>query len=677
MPCRHFGAASIAIILLAAFAHAAEPPTHPSSPRVARRDAFFGLHFDLHPNDGDKALGADVDDANIGALLDRVKPDYVQYDSKGHVGWLGWPSEVGPSVPGIVKDSLPIWRKATADRGIALLIHFSGVWDNQATKAHPEWAAINADGKPEPNATSVFSPYVDERMIPQLREACTKYHLDGAWVDGDCWAARLDYSPAALAAWKKETGLADAPRKAGEPHWLEWKEFHRRAFERYVTHWTDALHQACPWTQSTSNWMYTTFMPQPVVAKIDFISGDYDPNLSVDRARIETRYLSNTGMPWDLMAWGFTYQVSGMSKNIKTPLHLQQEASAVLMQGGGFQVYYNPTRRGHIPATIIDTLGQVADFCRARQAISHRSTSIPQVAVIMSTKQMRERSNSVGNIGGGTMDHLTGALHAMLELHYSADVLAEHQIAGRVKEYPLVVVPDNEILSEALRDEIVAHVRGGGRLLTFGASTAKHFKDILGVQFDGPARETAAELLSPTGLTNCQGVWQPVTLDGAKAIGRRYPDTDERKGDAVAATVMTVGSGRAAAIYGPADLRFFHAHHPRLRQFIGEVARAAWDAPTVTTDAPPCVELSLRRARDQRLTVHLFNRANVPAGNNYGVVDYIPPVGPIELRVRCESKPARVEWLPDGPAPEWSYADGVLSARVPRLHVHGVLAIAP
>jgi hypothetical protein len=38
----------------------------PQKKPVPRRDAFFGLHFDLHPNDTDIALGTDVSGENIG-----------------------------------------------------------------------------------------------------------------------------------------------------------------------------------------------------------------------------------------------------------------------------------------------------------------------------------------------------------------------------------------------------------------------------------------------------------------------------------------------------------------------------------------------------------------------------------------------------------------------------------
>jgi len=181
-------------------------PVFPRTVPLPRRDAFFGLHFDLHPRKTDRELGADVTEDNVQELLMRVKPDYVQYDCKGHAGYTGYPTKVGWPSPGIVKDSLAVWRSVTRDLGVGLFIHYSGVWDSKAVEEHPEWARVDARGRRDPDATSVFGPYVDRLLIPQLEEVTSRYALDGVWADGECWAAKLDYSPAALAAWRKETG---------------------------------------------------------------------------------------------------------------------------------------------------------------------------------------------------------------------------------------------------------------------------------------------------------------------------------------------------------------------------------------------------------------------------------------------------------------------------------------
>ena len=44
-------------------------------------------------------------------------------------------------------------------------------------------------------------------------------------------------------------------------------------------------------------------MAEPVSAPLDFLSGDYSPEDSVNSARLSARYLARQGKTWDLMAW--------------------------------------------------------------------------------------------------------------------------------------------------------------------------------------------------------------------------------------------------------------------------------------------------------------------------------------------------------------------------------------
>lgn len=649
--------------------------TFPRSAPIPRKDAFFGLHFDLHPQATDTSLGADISEDNIRGLLERVKPDYVQYDCKGHAGWTGYPTAVGWASPGIVKDSLAVWRKATRDVGVGLFIHYSGVWDSKAVAEHPDWARVGPDGKPDPNATSVFGPYVDELLIPQLNEVAQKYGLDGVWADGECWGAQLDWSPRALAAWTKETGHRDAPKDRTDPRWLDWKMFHRRAFERYLAHWTDAVHAANPALQLTSNWMYTTFAPKPVEAKLDFLSGDYSPSLSVDRARVEARYLASTGRPWDLMAWGFD-KGQGLGWSIKPTPHLMQEAAVVLMQGGGFQIYHTPTRSGYIVEPIIAQEEAVAAFCRARQAVSHRSTSEPQVALLLSSESFWDRSDAVFAPWGDVFQDLEGALHALLHLHYSVDILAEHQLQPRLDEFPLVVVPDSHRLTPEFRQALTAYVERGGSLLLLGEKCARLFEPLLGVGFDGPPAQRGAELASAGGVTCADGVWQKVRPTTARAAGFIHPTRDARKGGEIAATLNTFGKGRVAAVYGPVASVYFRSHHPWLRDFIGSLTAELFPDPAVAVDGPPTLDIALRRTSDGRLSVHLLNTAGLPLPDRYGFTDHIPPVDGVVVAVRTSARPRSVTWVPEGGRLDWSWSDGRLKVTVPRLAIHGVVIVA-
>ena len=647
----------------------------PRSAPIPRRDAFFGLHFDLHPQATDTSLGADISEENIRGLLERVRPDFVQYDCKGHAGWAGFPTAVGWPSPGIVKDSLAVWRKATRDAGVGLYIHYSGVWDSKAVAEHPDWARVDAAGKRDPNATSVFGPYVDELLIPQLEEVTAKYGLDGVWADGECWAAQLDWSPRALAAWRAETGYKDAPKDRSDARWLEWKMFHRRAFERYLAHWIDAVHASNPALQLTSNWMYTTFAPKPVEAKLDFLSGDYSPSLSVDRARVEARYLASTGMPWDLMAWGFD-KGQGLGWSIKPAEHLMQEASVVLMQGGGFQIYHTPTRSGHIVEPIVAQEEAVAAFCRARQAVSHKSATVPQVALLLSSESFWDRSDAVFSPGDAFVE-LEGALHALLNLHYSVDILAEHQLGPRLKEFPLVVVPDSHKLTNEFRQALTDYVVAGGSLLLLGEKSARLFEPILGVTLDGePARRTA-ELASAAGVTSADGVWQKVALTSARAAASLYATRDPRKGGDIAATVNAFGKGRVGAVYGPIASIYFRSHHPWVRELIGGLVAELFPDPAVKVEGPPGLDVSLRTTRDGKLSVHLLNTTGMPLPDRYGFTDFIPPLGTIAVTIKTAKRPAAVTWVPDGGTLDWSWADGVLKVTVPKLKIHGVIVVEP
>jgi len=646
----------------------------PRSVPIARKDAFFGLHFDLHPQETDTSLGADISEDNIRDLLTRVKPDYVQYDCKGHAGWAGYPTAVGWSSPGIVKDSLAVWRQATRALGVGLFIHYSGVWDSKAIKEHADWARVGPDGKRDSNATSVFGPYVDKLLIPQLEEVTAKYGLDGVWADGECWAAQLDYSPRALAAWTKETGHKNAPKDKSDPRWLEWKMFHRRAFEAYLGHWIDAVHAANPSLQLTSNWMYTSFAPKPVTAKLDFLSGDYSPSLSVDRARVEARYLASTGMPWDLMAWGFD-KGKDLGWSIKPAEHLEQEAAVVLMQGGGFQIYHTPTRSGYIVEPIIRQEAAVADFCRARQAASHKSATVPQVALLLSSESFWDRSDAVFSPAGDVFLELEGALHALLNLHYSVDIMAEHQLQPRLKEFPLVVIPDSPKLTDEFREALLNYVAEGGNLLLLGAKCARLFEPALGATLEGAPRQRSAELGSASGVTSANGEWQDVKPTTARAAGYIYATRDTRKEGRIAATINAHGKGKVGAVYGPVSSIYFRSHHPWLREFIGGLAAELFPDPAVRVDGPSCLDLALRTTRDGKLSVHLLNTANMPLPDRYNFTDFIPPLENILLTVKCAAKPKSVTWIPDGGALDWKWKDGRLAVTVPRLKIHGVLVV--
>jgi len=111
-------------------------------------DAFFGIHYDLHANVRDTELGRELTVEHLVERLERVRPDWIQCDCKGHAGYTSWPTKIGSTSPGVVNDALRIHREATRRLGISLGMHYSGVWDSRAIELHPEWGRLAGPNLP-------------------------------------------------------------------------------------------------------------------------------------------------------------------------------------------------------------------------------------------------------------------------------------------------------------------------------------------------------------------------------------------------------------------------------------------------------------------------------------------------------------------------------------------------
>jgi hypothetical protein len=441
--------------------------------RTRRADSFLGIHFDFHAGKDCTSVGKRTTPEMIELVVDKVGPDYIQIDCKGHPGYSSYPTKVGNPAPGFVGDPLRIWRDVTRQRGVTLFMHYSGVWDRHAVANHPEWAARHADGKPDRAATSVFGPYVDKLVIPQLRELAGDYGVDGVWADGDCWGATLDYGKAPVTLFCEQTSAKDAPRKPGDPFWHEWLTFQREGYRRYLRRYVNALKASHPDFQVISNWAFSDHMPEPVTAEVVALSGDFAPDNSVNSARFSGRCLENQGLPWDLMSWSF----SRKTRRQKPAIQLMQEAAVVLALGGGYQAYFKQDRDGAIRPAEMDTMAEVARFCRARQSLCHRTVAVPQIALLYSTAGHYHSSPRLFHASGSDgIGVLRNALTTMLNNQYAVQIVSEHHLTGSMSQWPLIVVPGWGYLDPAFRDRLSAYAKAGGRLVLIGTGPTKLFR---------------------------------------------------------------------------------------------------------------------------------------------------------------------------------------------------------
>lgn len=647
----------------------AKKKTYPR--RLKRSESFLGIHFDLHVRDDCTEIGKTVTRKMVQEIIDLVHPDYIQCDCKGHRGLTSFPSKLGNAAPGFVRDQLKIWREVTAENGVALFMHYSGVYDAEALKLHPSWGRITADGKCDKKITSVFGPYVDKLLIPQFKELSDDYGVDGIWCDGECWATEPDWSPKVIKAFREKTGIRNVPKKPEDPHYFEFMEFCREGFRTYLKHYVTEMHKHNPDFQIASNWAFTSMMPEPVTIDVDYISGDYSPQDSVNTARLEARALPRQGKPWDLMAWSF----GGKSRCTKSAVQLQQEAAVTLAAGGGFQAYFKQKKDCSIFDGQMNIMAEVAKFCRARQAVCHHAEAVPQVGLILSGKAFYRKIPKLFSPWSGQFVEMQGTLQGLLDSQHSVELLMEHHLTGRMHEYPLLIVPEWEYLSPAFKRQLREYVSSGGNVLLIGPKSAAMFKKELCVRFVGEAEENQRYLEHDGTMGGLETLVQRVALErGAKAFGGLYP-LAEPKGDyEIAASIARYGKGRIAATYFNFGESYAKGSTATARKFLDALVRELFPNPMVEVTGSRYVDVAVNR-KDGKLAINLVNTAGPHHDHNIHAFDEIPPVGPLSVSIRLPRRPKKITRHPAGTAMRFEFSKGVVTLKVPRLEIHDIIVV--
>ncbi|MBR4419941.1 MAG: hypothetical protein IKT32_03595, partial [Clostridia bacterium] len=431
-----------------------------------RKDCFFGVHFDFHSNQTATGIGEKLEGDEIQEFLRIVKPDFVQCDVKGHGGYSSYPTKCGYATPEIKKDILRVWRDVTQKENVALYAHYSGILDAVQAINNPQWCVVHQNEDKDLYAMSLFSEYDEKVLIPQLIELAVDYKLDGAWVDGECWAAMEDYSEQSLAAYEKNAND------------ISFKDFHRQAFRNHVQRYIDRVKSVAPNFEITSNWMYTQQMPEKPTVTIDFISGDVIPMETYNATKFGSRVIANQNKTWDLISWSTDFYLHYE----KSALQLCVEAAGIIAMGGAFQVYCVQDYKGFMQnESYISSLKQISEFCRDRQEFCHHATIRKEVAVLISEKGYFHDRDRLFGRGGLHYDSAIGCTIACLENQYSTEILLGYNALEQdISGYKAIVIPELKEIEPDLKQKLLCYANLGGVLIVIGAYATKLFANELG-----------------------------------------------------------------------------------------------------------------------------------------------------------------------------------------------------
>ena len=622
------------------------------------KERFFGLHFDFHA-DNETEIGLRTNAENIEKYIEAAKPDFIQCDCKGHPGNSSYPTKVGHMADNLKADNLRIWVETAHKHGIPIFMHYSGVWDAAYTKAHPEHAVVNEKGEITEKA-SLFSPYVDNLLIPQLKELITEYGIDGAWVDGECWAVERDYSENAKPYLKE--GITK----------YEHNEIMRKAYLRYLKHYIDEIHAFNPEFKFTSNWAYSSYIPEKPEADVDFISGDFPPNDSVHWARYEGRCISCQKKPWDLMAWAFDLE----SWCDKPAVQLIQEAAAVMMLGGGFQMYITQNKDGSIRVKNVDRLKEVSDFVHKRKMTFNKET-YSQIGIYCDADS-RYKMSDIFNPAGST-DALHGVLNSVLDGGLTAEIVLQYQI-DEIDKYNVLIVPEWKDISDENKAKLIKYAENGGNLIVIGGEATTQFGKLIGEEFNQiRVNINNIDCRDWHGLSWIEdeesGIFSVIrigsTVDVKKGEGYIYINHDRRDHIAPSYRIDNIGSGKIAFV--PFD---FGTNYHKVQTLV----YISYIKNLICKMTKPYIELNRRfidvsmlKGDNGKILLNLLNMNQGRHSLTVGVYDEIPAIYDIEIKI---NKPYKNVNMPLGEEFECKILEDSVIIKLKKLDVHTIIELS-
>jgi hypothetical protein len=136
------------------------------------------------------------------------------------------------------------------------------------------------------------------------------------------------------------------------------------------------------------------------------------------------------------------------------------------------------------------------------------------------------------------------------------------------------------------------------------------------------------------------------------------------------------GQGRIVYVSAPIFKTYLENGNKVYREIVDDLLRflIPEEERIIETDAPSAVEISVMQQKD-RLVIHLLAFASGRPGNHNVVIEEIPEVRDVHLKVKKTFNLVKVYLVPSQEPLEWHVKDGFILIIVKKFHIHQMMVI--
>jgi len=448
-------------------------------PKLRRRQ----IHLDFHTAPEIPDVGRDFDPDEFADTLSSAHVNSVTCFAKCHHGLFYYPSKVGPIHPSLKFDLLGQMIDACHKRDINVPAYISVQWDQHAAKTHPEWRAVDPDGKlPGPllgdapyatwPALCILSGY-RQYLADTVKELLDRYDVDGVFFD--ICMDQVSCSEPALAKLRKDGFNPEDP--------ADRTEFAHRQAVAFLREFYQLVRKLRP------------HLPVFFNGRVDINMRDSLPYLthleveSLPSGQWGYDHFQRIGRYARTLSQSFLGMTARFHKSwadfgtLKNAAALEFETLTPIAHGGGVSIGDQLHPRGRLDAPAYERISRVFGRVRDLEPWCENAKPVTQIGIVsLLTNTAIDPEEALAADRGAT---------AMLnQTHQLFDVL---DTDSRLDDYELIILPDNIAPIPTFIRKLKAYLAAGGRVLFSGrslldAETGKFALPNLGVDYVGPLK---------------------------------------------------------------------------------------------------------------------------------------------------------------------------------------------
>lgn len=645
------------------------------------------IHLDFHTSESIPDIGINFNAVQFAETLDRAHVNSITCFSRGHHGWLYYPSKKFPEKihPHLkCRDLLGKQIDACHKKGIKVPVYLPIQWDHLVATEHPEWLVTDEKGRPvgpgpyEPGfyrQLCLNTPYRDF-LIEQAVEILECYPADGIFLD------IINVKECSCAYCK--AGMVEAGLNPQEKE--DRKKYMLLVIKKFTDVVSSALRHVRPDIGIYYNHAHVRTTHREIIGGFTHLELESLPSggWGYMDFPITARYARTLDVPVLGMTGKF-HTSWGDFHSLRNQEALEYECFRSLALDAGCSIGDQLHPFGELDPAAYKTIGKVYESVEKKEPWCYGAEPVVELAVV-------SPDGFWGDSTGYFSAEIEGACRLLTETGQQFNVIDQTE---DLSPYKLVLLPDLVEMSDDFAKALKDYLEGGGKVLSSYKSLSDTDID-WGFSQAGPA-PYSPDFIVPRGMLH-QGLedmeyvmyekGECVDLTCGEELEHVHEPFFNRSWEHFCShqhAPSTFRGGYPAVVQNGGHIHFIHPvfhtyaqKHPKwYKTLVLNAVHRLIGPQMLSHDGPSWVMTTInKQVRHKRYVVHALGYVAERSAREFDIIEDSVPLYNTEVLFSLKETIHKAQIVPEGPELAITEKDGQQSVVIPVIDGHCMVELS-